>query len=284
MDYQKHINLLAIGVSVCAGLWGCSLAPSAMNKIENDLQGKLTIHGTSTIEPLVSQIAERFELQNPHVEIRIKTKSSSQGLKDVTKEVVDIGMVARALFPSERKDFKDFTIAREGVGIIVHQDNPIDFLSYEDILNIYTGRIDNWREFGGNNHAIRVVNKTKDNSTQELFLKYFQLDNAQIEVNRVSKNHQKTIEFIASHPDAIGYVSIDIAEYHITHGVPITLLPIEGTAATTAAVRDSSFPLSRPLNLVTKTEPSGLIKEFIEFAQSEKVHDLVRKQYFVPVN
>ena len=283
MDYRKRISLLAISVSVYASLWGCNPAPSATDGANPNLRGKLTIDGSKTVKPLISDIAKRFEAQNSQVTIKIKTKTSSEGLTDTAEEKADIAMVSRALFPSEKKEFKDFPIAREGVGIIVHQDNPIDSLSHEDILNIYTGRIDNWREFGGINKSIRVINKTKENSTQELFLKYFQLDNAQIEANKVSKNNQQKIETIASNIDAIGYVSIPIAEYYIANGVPIKLLPISGVKATTAAVQDKSFPLSRPLNLVTSTEPSGLTKEFIEFARSEKVHDLIKAQHFVPI-
>ncbi|MDJ0687235.1 MAG: phosphate ABC transporter substrate-binding protein [Xenococcaceae cyanobacterium MO_188.B32] len=283
MDYQKRISWLAISISVYASLWGCSLAPSATDAADSNLRGKLTINGSSTLKPLVGQIAERFKIQNPQVKIKIKTKSSSEGLADTAEEKVDIAMVSRALLPSEKKEFQDFTIAREGVGIIVHEDNPIDSLSYEDILNIYTGRIDNWQEFGGTNNTIRVINKTQKNSTQELFLDYFQLDNAQIEANAVSQSNQQKIEIIASNPDAIGYVSIGIAEYHIAHGVPIKLLSIDGIKPTMAAVQDGSFPISRPLNLVTNTEPSGLTKEFIEFARSEKVHDLIKAENFAPI-
>ena len=284
MDYQKHISLLAMSFSAYASLWGCGLAPSTTDTVDNSLKGKLTINGARTTEPLVRDIAERFARQNPQVKIKIKTTSSSEGLADTAEKKVDIGMISRALITSEKKEFNDFTIAREGVGIILHQDNPVDSLSHEDVLNIYTGRIDNWREFGGINQSIRVINKTQKNSTQELFLTYFQLDNAQIEANAVHEDNQQKIETVASNPDAIGYVSIGIAEYYIAHGVPIKLLPIEGVKATTATVQDGSFPLSRPLNLVPETKPSLLTQEFIEFAQSDKVHDLVKAQNFVPID
>ena len=284
MNYHKRTSLLAIGVSVCVSLWGCTSAPSAVDRADRgDLRGKLTIKGDSTIEPLVSDIAQRFEIQNPRVKITIKTTSSSAALAKVAKEEVDLAMVSRALFSSEKKEFKYFTIAREGVGLIINQDNPVDSLSHEDILNIYTGRIDHWREVGGINKSIRVANKKEPNSTQELFLDYFQLDNAQIEANEVRENNQQKIEIIASNVDAIGYVSIGLAEYNIINGVPIKLLPINGVEATTAAVRDGSYPLSRPLNLVTKTEPSGLTKDFIEFARSEKVYDSIEARNFVPI-
>jgi phosphate transport system substrate-binding protein len=96
-------------------------------------------------------------------------------------------------------------------------------------------------------------------------------------------DNQQGIKTVAGNPNAIGYVSIGAAEYDIQHGVPLKLLPIGGVEATTQTVRDESFPLSRPLNLVTKTSPSGLTQEFIQFAQSEKVYDLVKEQNFVAI-
>lgn len=77
---------------------------------------------------------------------------------------------------------------------------------------------------------------------------------------------------------------IGTAEYEAEHGAKIHLLPMEGVEATVANVTDGTFPLSRPLNLVTSREPHGLMRQFIEFAQSQRVHDLIKAQYFVPVN
>ena len=85
-------------------------------------------------------------------------------------------------------------------------------------------------------------------------------------------------------PHAIGYVSIGAAEYEARRGAPVRLLSLGGVEASVENVRQGIFPLSRPLNLVTSGEPQGLARRFIEFARSPQVHDLVRAQYFVPVN
>ena len=88
---------------------------------------------------------------------------------------------------------------------------------------------------------------------------------------------------MAGNRDAIGYVSIGSAEYEADHGTPIKLLPLEGVPASVETVRNGSFPLARPLNLVTRSEPVGIVRDFIEFARSEQVRNLVEAQYFVPL-
>jgi phosphate transport system substrate-binding protein len=78
-------------------------------------------------------------------------------------------------------------------------------------------------------------------------------------------------------------VSIGSAEFDVSQGRPIKLLPMDGVAATTENVKNRSYPLMRVLNLVTKSQPAGLSKQFIEYARSEAVYDIVKEQYFVPL-
>jgi phosphate transport system substrate-binding protein len=96
-------------------------------------------------------------------------------------------------------------------------------------------------------------------------------------------DNQQGIKTVAGNPGAIGYVSIGTAEFDAGNGVPIKLLPMNGVAATVENVRNGSFPLSRPLNLVTKHIPMGLTRQLIDFARSKAVNDIVESQYFVPV-
>lgn len=192
-------------------------------------------------------------------------------------------MVSRDL-ESEEDDLLALTIARDGVGIIVHRDNPVTSLSDEEIVEIYTGRIKNWKDVGGTERPITVVNKADGRSTLELFTKYFGLDSQQIQADVVIGDNEQGIKTVAGNVGAIGYVSIGTAEYDAAHGIAIKLLPLANVAASVDNVRRGIFPLSRPLNLVVKNEPEGLVEEFIEFARSPDVHGIVQEQYFVPLS
>jgi phosphate transport system substrate-binding protein len=191
-------------------------------------------------------------------------------------------MVSRAL-KADESDLTAFTIAQDGVCMIVHKSNPVGALSDEQIKAIYTGRIRNWKEAGGRDAAIVVANKAEGRSTLDLFLGYFGLKNSEIKAHAVVGDNLQDVKTVAGNPNAIGYVSIGTAEFEEQAGTPIKLLPMGKVAATVAAVRDGTFPLSRPLNLVTKGPPQGMVKRFIEFARSKDVHDLIREQYFVPL-
>lgn len=242
---------------------------------------KLVLTGSSTVAPLVAEIARRYESLHPEVRIDVQSGGSSRGVNDARSGVADIGMVSRALKPEEA-DLHADTIALDGIGIILNTANPVAELGAEQIVAIYTGRITDWKAVGGPDAPIVVVNKAEGRSTLELFLQHFRLRNSDIRPQVVIGDNQQGIKTVAGNPDAIGYVSIGSAEYEAGHGVAIKLLPLDGVAASVANVRNRSFPLSRPLNLVTLPDASALARDFIAFARSERVHDIVEAQYFVP--
>jgi len=239
--------------------------------------------GSSTVAPLAAEIGKRFESSHPGVRVDVQTGGSSRGVIDARRGLADIGMVSRDLKPDE-SDLHAFTIARDGISMIVHQDNPVAAMRNEQIVAIYTGRTRNWKEVGGPDAPITVVNKAEGHSTLELFLHYFGLKAADIRADVIIGDNEQGIKTVAGNPHAIGYVSIGTAEYDANQGVPIKLLPIGSVAASTENVRNGTFPFARPLNLVTTSDsPQGLAKQFIEFARSKQVHDIIKEQYFVPL-
>lgn len=280
MTHQSPRKRLALALVVLA-LAACGKpapAPSAPDR----LQGKLVITGSSTVAPLAAEIGKRFESLHPGVRVDVQTGGSSRGIADARQGLADIGMASRALKPEE-SDLSGFAIARDGVAVILHAANPVQTLTDDQVVSIYTGRITRWSEVGGADAPITVVNKAEGRSTLELFLHYFRLESPAVKAHVVIGDNEQGIKTVAGNPDAIGYVSVGAAEYSASHGVPVKLLPMKGIAASIATVKDGSFPLSRPLNLVTKAEPTGLAKAYIDYARSPAVHDLVAQLYFVPM-
>lgn len=249
----------------------------------NAASQKLVLTGASTIAPLAGEIARRFESLHPSLRVDVQTGGSARGISDARNGIASIGMVSRTLKPEEN-DLHAHTIAWDGVGIILHANNQVTALSQQQMIGIYTGNIVNWKAVGGQDAPITVVNKAEGRSTLELFLNYLKLKNSDIKPHVIIGDNAQGVKTVAGNPNAISYVSIGAAEYEITRGTAIKLLPLDGVAASVVNVRNGTFPLSRPLNLVTRGAPQGLIRDFIEFARSEQVHDLVEAQYFVPIS
>ncbi|NEP12935.1 MAG: phosphate ABC transporter substrate-binding protein [Symploca sp. SIO2C1] len=280
---KRTITTIFLSLAACFWLQSCGKPPKAATTSTDTLQGKLVLTGSSTVAPLASEIGKRFESEHSEVRVDVQTGGSSRGIADARQEVADIGMISRDL-KEEEQDLQGFAIARDGIGIVLHQDNPVKSLKDEQIVDIYQGKIDNWQEVGGKDAPITVVNKAEGRSTLELFVKYFQLKNSEIQAAVVIGDNEQGIKTVAGNPNAIGYVSIGTAEYSTNEGVPIKLLPVGGVAATTENVQNGTFPLSRSLTLVTKNQPEGLDQQFIQFARSPEVQDIVQEQNFVPLS
>jgi phosphate transport system substrate-binding protein len=243
----------------------------------------LVLTGSSTIAPLISEIGKRFEKSHPGVKIEVQTGGSSRGVKDAREGTADIGMVSRAANPDET-GLQFFTMAKDGVSIILHKDNKVSALSAEQIIKIYKGEIKNWKDVGGKDAPITVVNKAEGRSTLELFMHFFKVKNSEIKASVVIGDNAQGIKTVAGNVNSIGYVSIGTAEAAIKDKTPIQLLPMNGIVANTSAVKNGTFPISRPLNLVTKVVPQGLLKEFISYATSKEVNDLILEQFFVTIH
>lgn len=275
---MKRVGIVLVLVLLIIGaVWGFLRTRSDETKFE-----KLVLTGSSTVAPLAAEIGKRFESLHSNVRVDVQTGGSSRGVSDARAGLADIGMASRALKDDE-KDLLQFTIALDGISVIVNKTNPVEALNKQQIIDIYTGKIVNWKYVGGNDAPITVVNKAEGRSTLELFLHYFGLKNTDVKPQVVIGDNQQGIKTVLGSPNAIGYVSVGTAEYEASQGAAIKLLPLEGIAASVENVRNRSFPLSRPLNLVTRAEPVGIAKTFIEFASSPQENDLIEAQYFVPV-
>lgn len=242
---------------------------------------RVVVTGSSTIAPLVAEIAKRYEQLHPDVRIDVQTGGSHRGMSDARRGLADIGMVSKALKEEER-DLIPVTIAYDGVTMIVHADNPVEELSAAEIVDIYTGKIGNWAALGGPDKDVVVVNKAEGRSTLESFLEHFKLKSNQIKADVVAGDNEQAIKAVAGNSYSIGYVSVGNAEYDVKKGVPIKLLPLDGVPASRETVAAQKFPIVRPLNLVLAKEPVGLVLDFVTFATSENVRDIVESFYYVP--
>ena len=241
---------------------------------------RLVLTGSSTIAPLVLEMAKRFENLQPGVRIDVQSGGSSRGVVDVRSGAAQVGMVSRAL-KADESDLAAHMVALDGICLIVHRRNPIAALQDAQVKAIFTGRIRDWSELGGAGRTISVVNKAEGRSTLELFLAHFGLRNSEIRPAVVIGDNAQGIKTVAANPGAIGYVSIGAAAVEAGLGTPIRLLPMAGVAATVGELRAGRFALARPLNLVTRGTPTPVARRFIAFARSAAVRDLVEALSFV---
>lgn len=241
----------------------------------------VVITGSLIMAPLVQEMANRFEASHPGVRIDIQGGANDRGVTDTQRGLADVGMVARDLRAREM-DLHAHPIARDGLCLIVHKSNPVQALNGSQVLAIYTRKMTSWKQLGGPNLEITPIAQTDGSALATLFQERFNLKPGQVRADRVAAGSVECMHLAARLPGAIGFVAISAREGPDSDP-GVRPLAYEGVTGTLANVRNGSYLLSRPLNLVTRQAPTGTVKEFMDFAASLAVVDLIEKMHFVPV-
>ena len=264
-------------------------APTAMMAVlltccgPGDVTGtdRVELSGSSTIAPLIQAEAEVYEQEHPGVRIDVQTGGSSRGIADAAKGLNDIGMTSRALKPDEAPGLTQHVVALDGIAFVVHADNPVAGLTKRQARDIFSGVITRWSEVGGSDEAIVVVNRPEGRSELDLVAEYFALTPGEMKADVVGGENQQAVKLVAGNPHAIVYLSLGTAAYEAGAGTPLRLLDLDGVPATPETVASGSYPLGRPLVLVTRDEVSPAAQAFLGSLMSEDLDNFIREQGFV---
>jgi ABC-type phosphate transport system substrate-binding protein len=135
----------------------------------------LRITGSSTLAPLIADLAQQFQAKRPGVTISVEAGGSNRGIADVRSGLADIGMASRALKPEERDDLFAITIARDAVAFVVHRDNRVRAITRAQAAAIYEGRVTRWTALGGKDAPINAVSRPPSHSSLEIVADYLGL-------------------------------------------------------------------------------------------------------------
>lgn len=242
---------------------------------------KIIVSGSPTISPLIADIARRFERVNPGTAIEVRAHGSGKGVAELRAEVTDLAMVSRLLAPHER-DLFAYPLCRDGAAVVVHADNTVKGLSSRQLREVLTGAITDWKQLGGRPGPIRLAWRTEGQVIPELILQHLKLKFGEVRSHATFSENVEALKFVAGRRDAVTVTALAVAERLARRGVPIRLLAYDGVPASTHAIKDRTYSLSRPLLLVARTVPTGLHKRFVDYAVSDAVTDLQEKHGFVP--
>jgi phosphate transport system substrate-binding protein len=261
--------------------------------------------GATTVQPIVVAAGKAFKETHPKVDFIVGAGGSDKGVENVAAGNVELGMVGRAMKDAElekNKDLVPVTIGYDGIGIVVSNKVTIDKITKQQVQDIYSGKISNWKDIGGPDAAISLNSRTKGHAQLDLFLSHFGLeaqfgdaaeepiahkkkgDEAFAKIKaRPAVNNEKMMEAVLTNQNSIGYLPIGFAQARAEKGAPIKLLELDGVAANVANVGNASYPQRRPLLVVTKGPAQGVVKEFIDFLVGETGQKLVAQFEYIPL-
>ncbi len=253
------------------------------------LNGTYTFGGSTTVAPIAYPAIEQFQKDNPGVKISYEAVGSGAGLKGLLAGQFSLAGSSAEFTADQLQGAVPTEIALDGLSVIINKkDTGIKNISMADLARIYHGDITNWKQVGGVDRPIVVVNRDESSGTYAAFWelvcqKPFGKAIAYTKNTIVTKENGEVAVKVLSTPGAIGYVGMAFAQEVVKAGG--LELSIDKVLPTTANVIAKKYPISRYLYLITKSAPAAgsVEKAFIDFILSPKGQAIVKSADYIPL-
>jgi phosphate transport system substrate-binding protein len=270
----------------------CSFSSSS-NKIQSNT---ITNRGSDTMVNLALAWAEAYAKEFPQVEISVSGGGSGIGIAALINNTVDIANVSRAMTDTEIQEAKkngvnplQFIVARDAIGVIVNPSNPVTHLTIGQVSDIFSGKINNWRDVGGEDRPIVRVSREVNSGTHVFFLQsVIQLGDPKNKTifsadTMLLPSSEGIISEVNQNPNAIGYDGLGYitAEVKVLGLAPNPAGPF--IIPSKATVLDHSYAISRDLYMYTNGEPTGQLKDYLDWILSADAQKIVGNLGFIPI-
>jgi phosphate transport system substrate-binding protein len=245
----------------------------------------LVIKGSTTVLPITQKVAEAYMKEFPDVNISISGGGSGNGIKAIIDGTTDIANSSRFIKESEVKQAVDngaypvpFSVAYDCIVPVLHPDNPVNELSLDQLQALYTGKIRNWKEVGGDDRPVVVISRDTSSGTYEVWEEKVLRKERVFPGALLQASSGAVVQGVANNKNGIGYIGLG----YLTNSVKATTVNgVEGSEETTLS---GEFPISRPLFIFTRGWPEGTTVHFINYLLNpEKGQKLVKEAGFVPL-
>lgn len=255
----------------------------------------LQIKGSDTMVNLGQAWAEEFMRLHPEVSIAVTGGGSGTGIAAIISGTCDLAQSSRDITDEEKAKAEksgstvvETIVAYDGIAVVVHPSNPVSKLTLEQLGDIFTGKITNWKEVGGNDQPILVLSRERNSGTHVFFLEHvLRRGNAKGPEEFAASalmmpSSQAIVQEVRSGEGAISYIGLGyvgegekVVEVAKSAEGPFTIPSLE-------TVQSGEYPIARPLLFLTRGEPAGDVKSFTDFVLSAEGQEIVGLLDFVP--
>ena len=284
------------GIALLTFLFIQSCGPASPAEAAPDSATYIENKGSDTIVNLALAWAEKYQSEHPEVRISVTGGGSGTGIASLINGTVDIANASRKIKEEEIAEAKsngiepvEHIIARDAIAVIVNPENPVSELTLKQISDIYSGKYSNWMEVGGDDRPIVRLSRETNSGTHVYFLEtVLRLGNSDDKTlfsmdTLLLPSSEGIIAELRQNPNAIGYDGLG----YVPKDLKVIAIAKEAGSSyvlpSIATVNDKSYPIARDLYMYTDGEPTGIIKEYLDWILSSEAQEIVAELGFVPV-
>lgn len=262
---------------IFAGLFAISPVQAA--------QEEIIINGSTTVLPVMQKAGEAFMAANPSISLAISGGGSGNGIKALNEGLCDIAMSSRDIKSSEVEQgkAKGVTPVRTAIAVdalvpVVHPENPVKALSSDQLRDIYTGKVTNWNQVGGNDETIVVISRDTSSGTYETWADIIMKKEKVAPSALLQASNGAVAQAVAKNKKAIGYIGFGYLNNSLKK------LDVNGVEATPATALAKEWPIARELYIFTNGQPAGAAKKLIDFlVDPQKGQKAVAEVGYIPL-
>lgn len=255
---------------MAVSITGCG----SKGKDDDELKGKITLAGSTSMEKLCEAMSESFMEENPGVTVTVEYTGSGAGIESLSAGSVDIGNASRGLKDEEKANgVVEHVVAIDGIAVITDKNNSVTDISSEDLAKIYTGEITNWSELGGEDMPIVVIGREAGSGTRDAFEELLAIED-KCEYAQELDSTGAVLAKVSSTPGAVGYVSLDVVDETVNG------LKIDGVEPTEEQILAGKYLLQRPFVMATKgeiNEQSEEVQAWFDYINSDAGKEVIKK-------
>nr|WP_240315726.1 phosphate ABC transporter substrate-binding protein PstS family protein [Sporosarcina sp. PTS2304] len=258
----------------------CSSMKADESETKKQAAEQIMAVGSSALQPLVEAAAQQYTVKNPGTVINVQGGGSGTGLSKISEGAVDIGN--SDIFAEEKEgvdasNLVDHKVAVVGMGPVTHSETGIDNITTEQLIDVFTGKITNWKELGGADQEIIVINRAKGSGTRATF-EAFALQGKE-PIDAQEQDSSGTVRKIVSEtPGAISYLAFSYFDQ------TTTALQVNEVEPTRENVESNAWEIWAYQHMYTNGEAKGLAKDLIRYMLTEDVQEvLIPEMGYLPV-
>lgn len=283
---KKALTLGALAVTMTVLLAGCGSSSATSTKNTSSSGSgrskttKIVATGSTALQPLVEQAGQAYQNEHTNVTINVQGGGSGAGLSQVAKGSVNIGnsdLFAQDQKGLDAKGLVDHKVAVVGMAPVINKDANVTNVSKEQLVKIFQGKITNWKEVGGKDEKITVVNRAQGSGTRATFEKWG-LDNAKVATSQEQDSNGTVQKIVSTTPGAISYLAFSYVKSDVQ------ALSIDNVKPTEANVATNKWKIWAYEHMYTKGQPTGELKNFLTYMTSKAVQgSLIKKLGYIPL-
>lgn len=242
----------------------------------NSGSSKVEIVGSTSVQPVAEKLVEKYKETHPDAQINVQGGGSSVGIKSAQDGTADIGTSSKALKKNESQGLTQIPLGQDGIVIAVNTENSVDGVTSEQLKDIFSGKITNWKEVGGSDGKINVIRREDGSGTLDAFESIVMGKDTKIKSDAVVQSSTEAVkQSVKTDENAIGFVSYA----HMSSDVKA--LKIDGVSPSDDTIADGSYKLQRPFLFLVKGTSNQATQDFLNFVNSREGQKVLKDEKIV---